>query len=71
MCGTESRISPSEEYAAQQRWSQQEAVGSPEVLLAEILGVHLNADIDPLALRALIRSRWNRVAALAHKIHDA
>ena len=43
---------------------------APEVLLSRAFKQDLNVEINPQALRMFIRSRWDRVQKLAHKIHD-
>ena len=43
----------------------------PEVILAEAFKKDLGVTMDPQALRIFIRWRWDRIQALAHKIHDA
>lgn len=43
----------------------------PEVLLAQVFLDEIGVVINPQALRVLIRSRWDRISALAHNIHGS
>lgn len=52
-------------------WNKNNPTASPEILLAREFKDELGVDINPQALRIFIRMRWNRIASLAHKIHDA
>lgn len=42
----------------------------PHELLAQVLKDELNVSVDPNALRLLLLHRWDRIAVLAHAIHD-
>ena len=44
---------------------------APEKLLARALHDDLGIEVNPQALRMFIRTRWDRVQILAHKIHVA
>jgi len=44
--------------------------GKPHELLAQVLKDELGVTVDPHALRLLLIHRWDRVAVLAHAIHD-
>lgn len=43
----------------------------PEQKLADLMRRELDITIDPIALRLFLRGNWDRVAGLAHAIHDA
>ena len=42
----------------------------PEEQLSKIFKDELGVDINPQALRLLLRWQWHKMQTLAHKIHD-
>lgn len=40
-----------------------------EASLANLMARDLNVKVEPDTLRLFIQARWDRIAALAHKIH--
>lgn len=42
----------------------------PAELMARIVYADLNVEVEPLSLRMMIRKRWERLAPLAHAVHD-
>lgn len=43
----------------------------PEVAIANAFRRELGIDINPQALRILIRKEWDLISKAAHKIHEA
>lgn len=50
-------------------WSGDDST-PPEELLSKAFKEDLGVIIHPQALRMFIRSRWDRIQVLAHKIHE-
>ncbi len=41
-----------------------------EIVIAEMFKQDLGVDINPQALRIFLRTRWDRLSPLAHRIQD-